>query len=261
MATHLRMDKGMATIVFDYPATLNAMGVKEIRELNKVTQEIVDNPEIRVVLIRAEGPVFGAGGDLTEFDPERQQDTPEMLRAIGRELNPSILRLRGMPAVVVASVHGAVAGGSMGTMNAADLVIAAKGTRFNLAYARIGASPDAGSTWFLPRTVGIRKTLEWMLLSESFDADTAMKYGLVNQVVPAEQLRDVSEKLAARLLHGPRETYTRMKRLVYQSCFTPLAQQLDDEIEHFAAISATPDFAEGIDAFLCKRAPHFGCSK
>lgn len=260
MATHLLKDKGLATIIFDYPATMNAMGCNEVKELSRVTADIADDPSIRVVVIRAEGPVFGAGGDLTQFTPNCP-DTPEQLRAIGRDLNPSILRLRGMPAVVIAAVHGAVAGGSMGTMNAADLVIAAKGTRFNLAYARIGGSPDAGSTWFLPRMVGIRKTLEWMLLSESFDADTALAFGLVNQVVPPEQLRDVTDKMAARLLHGPRETFVRMKRLIYQSCFTPLAQQLDDEIEHFAAVVATPDFAEGIDAFLCKRAPHFGCGK
>ncbi|MES2071136.1 MAG: enoyl-CoA hydratase-related protein [Pseudomonadota bacterium] len=258
MATHLLKENGLATIVFDYPATLNVMGLNEIRELNHVTQDIVDDPSIKVVLIRANGPIFGAGGDLASFQPDRC-DPPELLREYGRELNPTILRLRGMPAIVVASVHGAVAGGSMGTMNAADMVIAAKGTRFNTAYARIGASPDAGSTWFMPRIIGMRKTLELLLLSDNFDADAALSYGLVNQVVPPEQLRDVTDKMVARLLHGPHETYARMKRLVYQSCSTSLAQQLDDEIEQFAAITATKDFAEGVSAFLGKRAPHFGC--
>ncbi|HTD03677.1 enoyl-CoA hydratase/isomerase family protein [Undibacterium sp.] len=258
MATHLLKEKGLATIVFDCPASLNVLGLNEIREFNHATQEIVGDPSIRVVLIRANGPIFGAGGDLGGFQPE-SCNPPDVLREIGKELNPTILRLRGMPAIVVAAVHGAVAGSSMGPMNAADIVIAAKGTRFNTAYARVGASPDAGSTWFLPRIVGVRKTMELMLMSENFDADTALRYGLVNQVVPPEQLRDVTDKLVARLLHGPHETYIRMKRLIYQSCSTSLAQQLDDEIEHFAAISTTKDFEEGISAFMNKRAPHFGC--
>ncbi|WP_394777621.1 enoyl-CoA hydratase/isomerase family protein [Undibacterium sp.] len=257
MGTELLKEKGLATIIFNYPAKLNVMGLNEIREFSRVTKDIADDPGIKVVLIRANGPIFGAGGDLESFGPECC-DPPEILREIGRELNPTILRLRGMPAIVVAAVHGAVAGGSMGPMNAADMVIAAKGTRFNTAYARVGGSPDAGSTWFLPRIVGMRKTLELMLLADNFDADTALRYGLVNQVVPPEQLRDVTDKLVSRLLHGPHETYVRMKRLVYQSCSTSLAQQLDDEIEHFAAISTTKDFEEGISAFMNKRAPHFG---
>ncbi|GGC69750.1 enoyl-CoA hydratase/isomerase family protein [Undibacterium terreum] len=257
MATHLTKDKGLATIVFDYPAKLNVMGLNEIREFSRVTQEIADDSSVKVVLIRANGPIFGAGGDLGSFGPDCC-DPPEILREIGKELNPTILRLRGMPAIVVAAVHGAVSGGSMGPMNAADMVIAAKGTRFNTAYARVGASPDAGSTWFLPRIVGARKTMELMLLADNFDADTALRLGLVNQVVPPEQLRDVTDKLVARLLHGPHETYIRMKRLIHQSCSTSLAQQLDDEIEHFATVSKTRDFEEGISAFMNKRAPHFG---
>ncbi len=257
MSTHLRIADGLATVVFDNPATLNAMGAVQIAELNRVTEHIAADPSVRVVLLRAEGPAFGAGGDISSFRPDRV-DAPAMLREIGRDLNPFILRLRALPAIVVAAVHGAVAGGSMGTMGAADLVIAAQGTRFNTAYARIGASPDAGNSWFLPRLAGARKALEWLLLADSFDADAALSFGLVNWVVPADQLSAATDRLVARLLAGPQGSHARIKRLIYQAESTPLAQQLEDEIEHFAQATASADFAEGVAAFLQKRAPRFG---
>jgi 2-(1,2-epoxy-1,2-dihydrophenyl)acetyl-CoA isomerase len=244
MSIRLEKANGLATIIFDNPNCMNVMGAAEIRALNQLTELLAEDRSIRVVIIRAEGKVFGAGGDIASFKPG-DPASPEAIREIGAELNQAILRLHKLPAIVIASVHGAVAGGSMGTMNAADLVIAAKGTRFNMAYAKIGASPDVGNTWFLPRLVGNRKALEWLLFSENFDAD--------------EQLKDVTEKLAMRLLRGPQETYARMKRLVYQSDATSLEQQVRDEIEAFASVTMTPDFAEGVSAFLDKRTAHFGC--
>ncbi|HZW19711.1 enoyl-CoA hydratase/isomerase family protein [Noviherbaspirillum sp.] len=257
MSTHLTIDGGLATVVFDNPATLNAMGRIEIAELNQVTERIAASGDVRVVLLRAEGPAFGVGGDLRMLGRDTE-NTPSLLREIGRELNPAILRLHKLPAIVVASVHGAVAGGSLGLVCAADYVVAARSTTFNLAYARIAASPDAGNSWFLPRIVGPRKALEWMILSDNIDADTAMANSLVNQVVPDHDLREATDALVRRLLDGPAGSYRRMKRLVLQSETTSLAQQLDDEIEHFAQAAESPDFAEGIQAFLEKRKPRFG---
>lgn len=257
MSIQLQLENGLATIVFDNPAHMNILGAPEVRELNRITQQLADQPALKVVVIRAEGTVFGAGADVGAFRPG-DPAAPQAIREIGSELNQAILRLHRLPAIVVAAVHGAVLGSSLGPMNAADLVIAAKGTRFNTGYASIGASPDVGSTWFLPRLVGTRKALEWLLFPDNFDADTALAIGLVNQVVPPEQLRDVTDKLAARLLRGPAESYARVKRLVYQSDSAPLAQQLEDEMKAFATVCMTPDFAEGVLAFLCKRTPRFG---
>jgi 2-(1,2-epoxy-1,2-dihydrophenyl)acetyl-CoA isomerase len=257
MSTRLSIADGLATVVFDSADTLNAMSKARIAELNSATERIAAAPDVRVVLLRAEGRVFGVGGDLNSFDPGRV-DAPAVLRDIGQDLNPAILRLRSLPAIVVASVHGAVAGGSMGVMNAADLVIAAQGTTFNMAYARIGGSPDAGNSWFLPRLVGARKALEWLLLSDNFNADAALACGLVNQLVPADELRNATDKLVARLLAGPHGSHARMKRLVYQAESTPLARQLDEEIENFAQAAAGADMAEGIAAFMEKRKPRFG---
>ncbi len=257
MTIHVDVGNGVATVVFDDPATLNAMSAPRIAELHRIVEGIAAEPELRVLLMRAEGPAFGAGGDIASLRPDAA-DAPTLLREIGRELNPLILRLHALPAIVVAAVHGAVAGGSVGLIGAADLVIAADDTRFNMAYSRLGASPDAGNSWFLPRLVGARTALEWLLLSDTFDAETARAAGLVNRVVPAPQLRAETDRLVARLLAGARGSQVRIKHLVRQSEDTPLARQLDDEIEHFAQATASADFAEGVAAFLQKRAPRFG---
>lgn len=257
MTMRLIIDDGLATIVFNNPATLNAMGKAEIAELNRMTGQVAATAGVRVVLLKAEGPAFGVGGDLGSLSKENA-DVPAALREIGSDLNPTILRLHNLPAIVVASVHGAVAGGSLGLVCAADFVVAARSTKFNLAYARIAASPDAGNSWFLPRLVGPRKALEWMILSDNFDADAAMAAGLINTVVPDDELHATTNSLVLRLLSGPHGSHCRMKRLVYQAQSTALAQHLDDEIDNFAQAAQEPDFAEGVSAFLEKRKPHFG---
>jgi 2-(1,2-epoxy-1,2-dihydrophenyl)acetyl-CoA isomerase len=140
---------------------------------------------------------------------------------------------------------------------ACDLCIAATGTQFNLAYARIGASPDAGSTWSLPRVVGTRKALELALLAESLSAEEALRLGIVNRVVPRNVLEEETEILARRLAGGPAFAYGRIKRLINSSFEKGLEDQLDAEREAFCACAGTADFGEGLDAFFEKRRPVF----
>ena len=143
-------------------------------------------------------------------------------------------------------------------MLSADMVIAAEGTRFNFAYMKIGGCPDAGNSVFLPRIVGDRKAFELIALSETFDAGEALRLGLVNRIVPLDQLESETRKLAARFIAGPAASFAATKRLLRQSATTPLRQHLDNEIETFARVSSTPDFVEGVTAFRAKRAPKFG---
>src|SRR6266702_4341154 len=133
---------------------------------------------------------------------------------------------------------------------AADLAIAAEDAIFTLAYCHLGTSPDGGSTFFLPRHVGSKKAMEIALLGDRFDAAEALRLGLVNSVVPAAELDAGIETLAARLARGPREAYAAAKRLLNQSALVSLETQLQAEAENFAACAATPDFAEGVAAFL-----------
>lgn len=182
---------------------------------------------------------------------------PDLVRAGGGALNQAILALRSAPKPVLASVHGAVAGAGVSLMAAADLAIAAEGTRFTLAYSNIGASPDGGATYFLPRLVGYRKAIELMLLAETFDAKAALAMGLVNWVTSPEALLAETERLAQRLAQGPTLAFAETKRLAQEGYDRPLSAQLEAEIEAFARCASTADFAEGVTAFVQKRKPGF----
>src|SRR5690606_29114874 len=127
---------------------------------------------------------------------------------------------------VVTAVHGSVAGGGLGLMNAADLVLAASNTKFSLAYSRIGATPDLGASFYLPRLLGERRAMELLLLSEPFDAQRAVELGLVNFVVPHQHFDEETDALVKRLLGGPPQAFSSIKRLVYGAHEALLHDQL-----------------------------------
>lgn len=179
------------------------------------------------------------------------------MREGGAALHHAILALRRAPKPVLASVHGAVAGAGVSLMAAADLAIAAEGTKFALAYSRIGTSPDGGATYFLPRLIGVRKALELMLLADPIDAQAALRLGIVNWVTGAERLASETESIARRLAQGATLAFAETKRLVNQCHDQTLAAQLNAEVEAFARCAATRDFAEGVAAFVEKRKPNF----
>jgi 2-(1,2-epoxy-1,2-dihydrophenyl)acetyl-CoA isomerase len=184
----------------------------------------------------------------------REQDP---VRSFIQEVHALIISLRRMPKPVIASVSGAAAGFGMSLMMACDLVIAADNAYFTLAYTLIGASPDGGSTFALPRIVGAKKAMEIALLGERFDAAAAERLGLVNRVVPATSLEAETMKLAARLAAGPTTVYGRTKALLNGSLNASLESQLQREAEAFAQSAAEPDFAEGIRAFIERRKPQW----
>jgi 2-(1,2-epoxy-1,2-dihydrophenyl)acetyl-CoA isomerase len=163
-----------------------------------------------------------------------------------------------MPHPVVARVHGAVAGFGLSLMNACDLVVAADDAYFTSAYRYIALTPDGGGSWSLPRLVGLRRAMEIFLLGERFDAAEARRLGLVNKVVPAAELDRTLDAIVGSLVAGPRDALRSAKRLVRESLARTLSEQLEAEAVSFGRATASPDFDEGIGAFLAKRTPQFG---
>ena len=161
---------------------------------------------------------------------------------------------------MLASVQGSVAGYGFSLMNACDMVIAANNTFFTIAYPRIGASPDGGSTWTLPRVIGYRRTFELMALGDKFDAPTAHAFGIVNQLTELGQLEKQTTELAQRLVAAPALAISNTKKLLFDSPGNSLEQQLSREGECFVECSEHADFEEGINAFLDKRSPNFNMS-
>lgn len=252
----LEVAAGVATITLNRPEVMNALDWDMIIRLREITEEVQRDDGVRAVLLRGNGPAFAAGGDVAMFHA-RLSELPELIVKGARELHHAMLALRRMAKPVVAAVHGAVAGGGMSLMMATDLTIAADNSKFTMAYSRIAASPDGGSTYFLPRLVGYKKAMELTLLSDTLDASAALQLGLINSVVPAAELEPASQRLMRRLAAGPTKAYAEAKALMNNSLHNSMETQLEAEAQAFSRCARTADLAEGVTAFVEKRKPEF----
>jgi len=249
----VRREGAVAWLVLNRPSALNALDVPAARAFHAACVELAADAGVRAVVLKGEGKSFGVGGDLAAL----RADPVNTALALIEPLHASVKLLANMNAPVIACLQGAVAGGSMSLSLACDLAIAADTARFNLAYANVAATCDVSGSWNLPRLVGLRNAMAIALLGETFGAEEALRLGLVNRVVPADQLEQTVDALAHRLAQGPTLALGRMKRLIRASFDNDLATQLDLERDSFAASAATADFSEALDAFLSKRKPDF----
>jgi len=248
-----RSDDHIATLQFNRPDVLNALDLASAQAFRAAVRDIAQTPGVRAVLLKGSGRAFMAGGDLASLRANPQQSAHALLTV----LNPAIALLQEIDAPVIAQVHGAVAGAGLSLMLACDFALAADDTRFNLAYIKIGTSCDVGASWVLPRLVGLRHALEIALLGEDLSAKDALRLGLVNRLLPAEDLDATALALAARLAEGPTIAYGHMRRLMRGSFNHSLPVQLDREAAAFATCTASEDMREGITAFFEKRKPQF----
>ncbi len=252
----LRVEEGIGTLSFNRPQVMNAMDGEMMIQFRAAAELLQNDSLVRVVVVRGEGPAFIAGGDVGVFQ-RHLAELPELIVRWGREMHFAVQALRRMGKPVLASVHGACAGAGFSILCATDLAIAAEDARFSLAYANIGASPDGGSSWFLPRLVGYKKAMELTLLPDLFDAATARAHGLLNWVVPAAQLAQETARIARRLANGPTRAYAEAKRLLNDSPGRSMETQMEEELFAFARCARTVDFADGVTAFVEKRKPQF----
>ncbi len=242
----------VAWIRFNRPDVLNALDVASAEGLLDAAQNIATDKTVRVVVIAGEGRAFMAGGDVSTFAGQVHERVGRLSGLID-PLHAAIEVIMSLSVPVIASVQGAVAGAGIGIMLSADLAIAADNAVFNMAYAKLGASPDGSSSWSLPRVVGLRKALEIAMLSDNLTADAALKLDLVNRVVPLSSLTSETETLANRLASGPTFGYGRIKHVFRTSLDRNLRDQMNTEKDAFLKCAATEDFTEGVAAFLEKR--------
>jgi 2-(1,2-epoxy-1,2-dihydrophenyl)acetyl-CoA isomerase len=246
----------IGTMIFNRPDVFNAMSSDLITSFCEGTRTLLKSTTLRALIIKGAGKAFLAGGDVNQF--HRERDTvADTVKPLGDALHEGIINIRNMPFPVIAQVHGACAGAGLSVMMACDFAVAATGTQFKTAYSQIGLSPDGGSTYFLPRLVGMKKATELIMLSEVFTAERALEMGLVNRVVAPGALTAEVEGLANQLAQGATQAFARAKRLLNQSWNTPIQAHLDDEIGYFADCARTEDFKEGVTAFVEKRKPVF----
>lgn len=264
MAATVMLDvaEGVATLSFNRPASLNALSLEMMQDLARAVAELRARKEVAVVVLTGAGEHFMAGGDVNDFAGQLGLSAPARLASfkamVEQYINVTVTALQALPQPVVGRVRGACAGFGMSLVLGCDLVVCADDAKFTTAYAALGLPGDGAVSYFLPRLVGSRKALELMLLAERFDAAEALRLGLVNRVVPAAHLDAEVAGLVARLKAGPRQAHCEIKRLLQASFDTRLESQLQSEAEAFARCAASPDFAEGVRAFLEKRPPEFG---
>jgi len=254
-----RRHDGIATLTLNRPETLNAMNEPMMGEIERILIELEADTAVRAVILTGTGRAFSSGGDQKRRAGEGQQAffDGDLGGALIERLNRCILRMQRLEKPIVGSINGVAAGAGLNIALATDLRIAADTARFGEIFARVGLVPDGGGTYFLPRLVGTAKAMELILLADIIDAQEALRIGLVNRVVPAEQLENETLKLAERLAQGPTVAYGLAKTGLYQGLGMSLEDVLNMEARNQAIAVRTPDRAEGVAAFLEKRPPRF----
>lgn len=263
MSDHLltEIDGPVAYATFNRPEVRNALSMDMRRDMKDFLNEIEHDPKIRCAVFRGSGEHFMAGGDVKSFGEVVKTHGPQARRQMFEEriheLHPLVFQMRRLRKPIIASVRGGCAGFGMSFVLGCDLAIAADDAFFTLAYIHIGTSPDGSGTYFLPRTVGMKKAMEIAMLGERLDAATACELGIVNRVVAVDALAAETAKLAGRLAAGPTHAIANTKILLNNSLGNSLEAQLASEAESFADCAATEDWAEGVRAFVEKRKPDF----
>jgi len=244
--------EGVATITLNRPQQLNAVNRQLAQEWGMALAEADRDERVRAVLITGAGRGFCVGQDLSTL--KEGMTGGQILREM---YNPILLALRRLPKPVVAAVNGAAVGAGMNLALACDLRLAAENASFGQVFARIGALPDSGAFFFLPRMVGLARAAELFFNAEIIDARRAHEFGLVNAVHPAEELMPKALEYARRLAAGPTQVYARIKAGLNEAFGFTLQQALEFEANGQEATMATADFQEGVAAFLEKRAATF----
>ncbi|MGI6604974.1 MAG: enoyl-CoA hydratase/isomerase family protein [bacterium] len=244
----------VGVITLNRPEKMNTMTTKFISEFNEVLDNVSQDPEIRVVVLRAEGKAFCAGGD---FELLKQLDTGPKARSIIREVGKAIGKMYHMPKPIIAAVQGAAAGGGANLALSCDFVIASEKARFGQAFINIGLVPDTGGMWTLTRSVGVMRAKELAMTGRLIGAEEAEKYGMVLKVVPAEKLDEEVMTFAQQLAEQAPIAIGYIKQIANRMSDISFEAYADLEADLMAIALQTNDHKEGLAAFLEKRKPVF----
>jgi 2-(1,2-epoxy-1,2-dihydrophenyl)acetyl-CoA isomerase len=246
----------VGTITLNRPEQFNALDLQMSKDLLAATIRFDEDPGVRCVVLTGSGKAFFAGGDLSGFGAAGD-GRGALLKEMTTYFHGAIARLACMDAPVIAKVNGVAAGAGFSTVLACDLAVSAASAKFTMAYTKAGLTPDGSSTWFLPRTVGLRRAQELTLLNPTLTAAQALDWGIITRVVDDAELHAAVQTMATELANGPTKTLGAAKRLLRGSADHGLETQMELEARAIAGASLTRDGREGVAAFLEKRRPVF----
>ena len=255
----LQVADGAATILLNRPDSLNAWNRQFGVDLLAAVRQATDDDAVRAVCIRGAGRAFSSGADLrdmggTEMTPDGHPDVRKRLHEL---YHPIIEGIRHMPKPVLAAVHGPAVGIGCSLALCCDLIMASESAYFRLAFVNIGLVPDGGSSLLVPARAGFTRAAEMAMLGERVPAARALEWGLINRVVADDAFDDEVRGLTQRLATGPTRSYAGTKRQLNSWLYSGMSKQLELEAEIQQEMAATGDFAEGVTAFLQKRAAGF----
>lgn len=245
----------VALVTLNRPDSANTLNLEMGMDLLAAAMTCGRNPSVRAVVLTGAGRQFCFGGDLRAMN-SRGSASDGYLRELTGYLHSAISHFVRMDAPVIAAVNGTAAGAGIGLVAMSDLSVCGSGSKFTLAYTGVGLTPDAGTSFLLPRMIGMKRTMELMLTNRTLTANEALQWGLVNAVVDDAQILDEAFRIAERLAAGATSALGRTKRLLAAS-MAGFESQMVLESETIASQSVTEQGAEGINAFINKRKPDF----
>jgi 2-(1,2-epoxy-1,2-dihydrophenyl)acetyl-CoA isomerase len=244
----LKIDGAVATLTLNRPEFGNAIDLALARQLMQCLQRCEHHPDVRVVVITGAGRLFCAGGDLNAIRGQGEA-SPVYLKELLNYVHESISIIASIPVPVIAAINGTAAGAGFALACGCDFVVAARSARFLMAYTRVGLTPDASSTWYLPRIIGLHRALALTLLNDELSAETLQEWGVVTEVVHDGALEDAVAVLANRLAAGAKEASGAAKRLLRGALGNSLESQMIAEAEALCSAVLGAEAQAGLEAF------------
>ena len=251
------LQDGLATIRMNRPEVHNAIDASMAEGLYAAALRCANEPSVRAVLILGNGRSFTVGGDLAFIAAAKGGDRPGLLRSMTGPYHEALRTFSRLPAPIVAGVQGAAAGGGLGMLYCADIVLLADNAKIATGFGALGLSMDGANSWYLPRLVGMRRAAELYFEERVLDAREALDWGLVNRVVPLGDLEALALASARRLASGPTRAYGEVRRLFRDSLGATLSEQMGSETEALCRTAATADASDAIESFVRKSKPVF----
>jgi 2-(1,2-epoxy-1,2-dihydrophenyl)acetyl-CoA isomerase len=248
---------GVARLELRRAEHANAIDRRMADELRHAAVALLHDPAVRGVMISSSGPVFCAGGDLKAFASQSPARMAAYIEHLTIDLHAAVARLARLNAPVVAAVTGSVGGAGMSLVAACDLVVASHAAKFTMGYTRAGLVPDGTSSFFLSRTVGLRRAAELMLTNRTLNAAEALEWGLVNELAEPAEVTGRAEALVASLAASATGAFGGAKRVLYEGSHSSLEEAMERESFVIGQIAGLPDAREGISSFIDKRSPNF----
>lgn len=250
------ISNGVATITLNRPDAANGINLAMAQELASAAMLCDSDPEVRAVIITANGKFFSAGGDLKSF-ASSSENISALLKQVTFYLHGAISQFARMEAPVIIAVNGTAAGAGFSLAVAGDLVLSAESAKYTMAYTAAGLSPDGSASYFLPRLIGMRKTQELMITNRRISAQEALEWGAITRIVADNELQTEAKSLAIQIANGPTKAFGCVKKLLLESFDNGLETQLKKEANGIVSMTRYEDGREGVAAFMEKRPANF----